>query len=123
MSSEPAQSTPEPEGFQLQLITPPEYPPGPYSNFVQATFTPHDFTIYFGSFNLPPVSEQPQEALQVPVRPVVTVSVPLNLVRGLIGVLQSQIANWEGSFGQPFPEPPGLGRPPEQATAEAEPEP
>lgn len=117
--SEEANQTPEPAASSppqpLMLVAPAEYPPGPYSNFVQVTITPHDFTLHFASYTTPVVTEPPKEPVRVPVRPLASVTIPLNLVRALIGVLEGQAANWQASFGQPLPdhpapEPPGPTR-------------
>jgi hypothetical protein len=106
---------------QYELIPPAESPetPAVYSNFAQATVSPHDMTLHFGWFAVPPLMEPPEETVQVPIRPLVKVTIPLNLVRGTIALLQRQLEAWEGSYGQQMPtEPPSAARPESQAEHE-----
>jgi hypothetical protein len=42
----------------------------------------------------------------VPVRPLVKVSLPLNLTRGLLRALESSMVAYEQAFGQPVPDQP-----------------
>jgi hypothetical protein len=67
------------------------------------TFTPHEFTLFFGHFAIPPLPEAPGRELEVPVQPLVTVALPLNMVRGLVDVLQRQLEAWETNFGSEVP--------------------
>jgi len=93
---------------QFRLV-PPSYAEAPavYSNFVQGTISPQDLTLYFGWYGVPPLAEPPTESVDIPIRPVMAVSIPLTLIHGVIRVLQSQVAAWEASTGQPFPEDQG----------------
>lgn len=101
--------------FRLSL---PSYAdvPSAYSNFVQATLAQHDLTIFFSWYATPPVGDKPSaEPVDVPVRPLMAVSVPLGILRPLIRVLESQAAAWEQSTGQELPT-----GPPTQAPADKE---
>jgi hypothetical protein len=82
-------------------------PPAPiYSNYVQATFTPEDFTLHLGWYAIPAFTEAPTEAVvDVPVTPVARIVLPLNIMRSLIAVLERQVENYEQSFG-PIPDHP-----------------
>jgi hypothetical protein len=103
------------QSMQMELVAPAE--PGTtmalYSNFIQVTLAPHDFTFHLGWFTFPAFTEPPQPGptgtVPVHVRPLAKVSVPLTLVQGIIRVLQSQVEAWEAAFGQPFPEEPKAG--------------
>lgn len=108
-----AVSEPSPQEAALRLVTTPDADiPPVYSNFVQVTFTPLDFTLHFGSYVIPALSEPPSGSeIQVPVRAIAKVSVPLSLVRGIVRVLERQINAWEESFGQPVPDQPEGVRP------------
>jgi hypothetical protein len=81
-----------------------------YANNVGVTATAEDMTMHLGWYALPVITEQPGDAdvIPVPVRPLAKVTVPLNLVRGIIAVLQNQLAQWEQNFGPlpPHPNPP-----------------
>ena len=74
--------------------------PAVYANFVQGTVTPFDLTLHFGWYAIPPLMENPGGIVDVPVRPIIKVSLPLSLVRGTIGLLEAQLRAWEDAFGQ-----------------------
>lgn len=92
------------EGFaaQFELVQPPESAdiPAIYSNFIQATITPLDLTLHLGWYALPPLTEAPTETIQVEVRPLTKVSLPINLVPGVIRVLQAQMDAWQETFAR-----------------------
>ena len=92
-----------PTQFRLVPSEEPGETPAIYSNFTQATISPFDLTLHFGWYALPALTEPPTETVNVPVRQVVKVTIPLNLVQGTIAVLQSQLEAWERSFGQQVP--------------------
>jgi hypothetical protein len=54
--------------------------------------------------NLPP--EGSDEMVPVPVQPVVSVAIPLNLAKAVVRALETQIENWEKAFNEPVPEQP-----------------
>jgi hypothetical protein len=88
-------------------LSPPSYAdvPAAYSNFVQATLAQHDLTIFFSWYATPPLADEPPtESVDVPVRPVAAVSVPLGILRPLIRLLEQQAAVWEQSTGQKLPD-------------------
>jgi hypothetical protein len=80
---------------------------------VQATYSPEDLTLHFGWYAIPALTEPPPEPVEVQVRPIAKVTIPLNLIRGVISVLQSQLEGWEQTFGmavQQHPNPPAPAR-------------
>jgi hypothetical protein len=111
-----AETTPE-QGVQvaLRLVAPADPGDAPilYSNYIQATYTPEDLTLHFGWYAIPAFTEPPSAPVDVDVRPVAKVTIPLNLIRGAISVLQSQLEGWEKTFGMPVqdhPNPPAAMR-------------
>jgi Protein of unknown function (DUF3467) len=82
-----------------------EQPAPTYANHVQVTFTPEDFTLYFGWYAVPPLLEPPKTTVEVHVEPMSRVVVPLNLMPSLVALLQRQIEAYEQSFGK-LPEHP-----------------
>ena len=77
-----------------------------YSNYVQANFTIEDFTMHFGWYTVPPISEPPADGIiDAPLEPVARVVLPVILVRNLIEVLKRQLEGYERNFG-PVPEHP-----------------
>lgn len=98
----------EREATQLHLFRDPEtpLPPALYSNHAQVTFTPEDFSLHFGWYEVPPLTEPPEGGrLSVEIDPRARIVLPLNFLRNLIAVLEAQIEAYEMSFG-PLPEHP-----------------
>lgn len=93
----------------MNVLPPQEWPrPYPYANYMVPTMTPHEFTLHFGHYTIPALTQPPEGGtLSVEVEPVVSVSVPLNLARGVARALEQAVRNWETAFGQSVPEPPG----------------
>lgn len=109
MSDQPSSETTKlasPQAVNAQFrLHPPDYGavPAMYANFAQATLAQHDLTLFFGWYATPPLNEPPEGPVDVPVRPLVGVSVPLGIVRPLIRVLEAQADAWEQSSGQKLP--------------------
>lgn len=81
-------------------------PPHVYANYVQATFTPEDFTLHLGWYTTPALRELPQDAtIEARIQPVARVVIPLNLMKNFIPLLQRQVRGYEESFG-PLPDHP-----------------
>lgn len=99
---------PQAEGTQFRLVAPVELGEtmALYANFIQVTASPHDFSFHFGWYTIPPLMEQPEGVQDVPIRPLAKVSVPLNLIRATIDLLQRQAEAWETNFGAPLPDQP-----------------
>lgn len=105
---QPAIDATEQEAVSAQFrLVPPSYSETPvvYSNFAQATPSQHDLTLFFGWYATPPLAEPPEAVVEVPVRPLVAVSVPLGVVPGLIRVLESQLEARQ-SEGEQSSDPP-----------------
>jgi|SRR5215218_63139 len=85
--------------------------PSFYSNFIQVTTSPYEFTVYFSRLSVPVVTQQPEAAVaEIRPQPIAAVSIPLNLARGFLEALDQQIQNWEATFRQPLPAEPKLGQ-------------
>jgi hypothetical protein len=76
-----------------------------YSNYIQANFTPEDFTLRFGWYAIPALAEPPEGPLVVDVEPMARIVIPLNLMKNLIALLQRQLQAYEESFGEIPPHP------------------
>jgi hypothetical protein len=74
-----------------------------YANFAQGAVSPYDMTLHFGWFSTPILAGPPEGAVEVPVRPLLSVTIPTNIVRGMIRVLESQLAAAEASAGLLIP--------------------
>lgn len=85
-------------------------PPVIYSNSVVINFTPEDFTLHFGHYNVPPLSEPPTSPINVEIEPVARVVLPVNLVPNVVALLQRQMQGYEESFDTKIPDHPN--RPP-----------
>lgn len=113
---------------QVRLVGPTVFAGTPnfYANYAQVGLSPHDFVMHFSHYSMPVISEPPTESLVIPVtpEPVATVSIPLNLVRGLIRALEGAAENWEKTFQQPLPVEPvsrtPTGSQPEQQQEEVD---
>ena len=82
------------EAVELRLV-PADFSGAPlmYANFIQGTAAQHDMTLYLGWYSTPPFGgEKPTEPVDIPVRPLASVTVPISLVPGLIRVLQAQLS-------------------------------
>ncbi len=113
--TERGQQPDKPAGFiQIRLIAPSDMSEAPtyYANYAQVGFSPHEFTLHFSRYSIPIISEPPSEPLTLEVRPqpVASVSIPLNLVPGLIRALQGQVENWETTFHQAVPTEPSTAQ-------------
>jgi hypothetical protein len=91
-------------------LKPAQYPDGPplYANVVNSSLSPHDVTLHFGWFSSPLLEEAPTGTLEIPVRAVASISLPLTMVRNLIKLLEAQADNWEANSGQTLPDARGL---------------
>ena len=93
----------------MKIVAPTDVGDAPvlYANHVQATATPEDVTLHLGWYALPPFTEPPPEPeVRVPVKPIAKVTVPLNIVQGIVTVLENQLKAYEQSYGQAVPKHP-----------------
>jgi hypothetical protein len=101
------------ESTEIRLVpAPTEGAPRAYANHLGVTHTPEDFTLFFGWYALSP-SNMPPASGEVAVQPVIQISLPVNLIRPIIAVLQRQVEGYEANFGEipPHPSQPGWGPP------------
>jgi hypothetical protein len=118
-----AANPPQPQPVALKIVVPldPGDTPVLYANHFHASGTPEDLTMHLGWYAIPPFTEAPETAeVEVPVRQLAKVTVPLSLVRGIITVLENQLTAWEKNFGQPVPVHPNPPPILEEQQAEAE---
>jgi hypothetical protein len=113
---------PEGHPVTLKIVVPTEVGQTPmlYANHFHATITPEDMTMHLGWYATPPLTEPPTGQIEVHVQPVAKVTVPLNLIRGIVTVLQNQIQAWEQNFGQEIPAHPNPPPAMPEQKAEAE---
>lgn len=103
----------EEQGAFFRIVPPEAGEVGPtlYANWVQVGFSPHDFRLTLGIYAFPPLQEMPTGQVPVPVEPISSVTLPLNLVKGLVRALEMQIAAWEKGFNEPLPDQPQAASP------------
>jgi hypothetical protein len=74
--------------------------PRGYANNLRVTFTAEDFTLFFGCYSTPPMDAPPKSGeIKAQVEPVMNVTIPLNILRSVIAVLQRQLDSYEENFG------------------------
>lgn len=95
MSESAAEETAE---FRLVPPSPTADAPSLYANFAQATVTQYDMTLFFGLYRVPPLQDRPTETVEVPIEPLVRVTLPIGVVQAVIDVMQRQLASWRDSF-------------------------
>jgi hypothetical protein len=61
--------------------------------------TPWDFTFHFGNFFIPPDVPQEPAELELEVKSVARITVPIRLIKGIVSALQKNIKRYEESFG------------------------
>ncbi len=91
----------EEKGHRIRLRPEPtEKGPEPiYANYVQVNHTPWDFTFHFGNFFIPPDVPQEPAELELEVKSVARITVPIRLIKGIVSALQKNIKRYEESFG------------------------
>jgi hypothetical protein len=93
------------DGRTAALVYPPvtEEDKPVYANYVAVSHTPWDFAVHFGTVVMPaaPVaSGQKSGTVEIPVRKVQTVNLPIPLIKGFIKALQTQVEKYEQSYGE-----------------------
>lgn len=101
-----AQQLPAPVTAQFRLAVP-DFGEAPvvYANFVHATATQHDITMFLGWYATPALSEQPTEPIEVPIKPVMALTIPRELAKSLVALLQASTATGEQTANQPSDTP------------------
>lgn len=74
-----------------------------YSNYVQASMSPVDVTVHLGWYSTPTFDQADppptDSTVDVPVRSLTKVSLPIPVARALQQVLANQLGLWEANFG------------------------
>jgi hypothetical protein len=94
--------------IELQIEVPPELEGGTYSNVLNVWHTAYEFTLDFGVMRSVEHPVEPDTPLQVPVRVVSRVRIPVTLLFEVLKALNTNMTNYEAAFG-PIGEP----RPPQ----------
>lgn len=94
--------------IELQIEVPAELEGGTYSNVLNVWHTAYEFTLDFGVMQAVGQQEDPAAPLQVPVRVVSRVRIPVTLLFEVLKALNTNMTNYEAAFG-PIGEP----RPPQ----------
>jgi hypothetical protein len=87
---------------QFQLVPGQETPDGLhlYANHAAVTATPHDISIHLGAFAIPALTAPPASTVDVPVRPVALVTIPISIAEPLAQLLLTQLSAWESNFSK-----------------------
>lgn len=87
--------------IELKLDVPPELEGGTYANVLNVWHTAYEFTLDFGVMQQvgEPDPEDPDAALQVPVRVVSRVRIPVTLLFEVLKALNTNMTGYESTFG------------------------
>jgi hypothetical protein len=91
------QSDDRPTEFQIQI--PNELEAGVYANFLSVWHTAYEFTLDFGVMQQVGEQEDSDSALQVPVRVVSRVRIPVALLFEVLKALNTNMSGYEATFG------------------------
>jgi hypothetical protein len=90
--------------IELKIDVPPELEGGTYANVLNVWHTAYEFTLDFGVMQQVGEPEDPDAALQVPVRVVARVRIPVTLLFQVLKALNTNMTGYESTFG-PIREP------------------
>jgi hypothetical protein len=90
--------------IELKIDVPPELEGGTYANVLNVWHTAYEFTLDFGVMQQVGEPEDPNAALQVPVRVVARVRIPVTLLFQVLKALNTNMTGYESTFG-PIREP------------------
>lgn len=90
--------------IELKIDVPPELEGGTYANVLNVWHTAYEFTLDFGVMQQVDEPEDPDAALQVPVRVVSRVRIPVTLLFQVLKALNTNMTGYESTFG-PIREP------------------
>ena len=85
--------------IELQLDVPPELEGGTYANVLNVWHTAYEFTLDFGVMQQVGEPEDADAALQVPVRVVSRVRIPVTLLFEVLKALNTNMTGYESTFG------------------------
>ncbi len=71
-----------------------------YANVITVNHTPWDFALHFYNLVVPVHTEKAEEPVDLTAKKTAVVSIPVTLVRGLIGALQTNLERYEQSYGK-----------------------
>ena len=93
--------------IELKIDVPPELEGGTYANVLNVWHTAYEFTLDFGVMQQVGEQEDTDSVLQVPVRVVSRVRIPVALLFEVLKALNTNMSGYEATFGpiRP-PEPP-----------------
>jgi hypothetical protein len=93
--------------IELKIDVPPELEGGTYANVLNVWHTAYEFTLDFGVMQQVGEQEDSDSALQVPVRVVSRVRIPVALLFEVLKALNTNMSGYEATFGPiRAPEPP-----------------
>ena len=85
--------------IELKLDVPPELEGGTYANVLNVWHTAYEFTLDFGVMQQVGEPEDPDAAVQVPVRVVSRVRIPVTLLFEVLKALNTNMTGYESTFG------------------------
>ena len=85
--------------IELQLDVPPELEGGTYANVLNVWHTAYEFTLDFGVMQQVGAPEDADAPVQVPVRVVSRVRIPVTLLFEVLKALNTNMTGYESTFG------------------------
>jgi hypothetical protein len=85
--------------IELKLDVPPELEGGTYANVLNVWHTAYEFTLDFGVMQQVGEPEDAEAAVQVPVRVVSRVRIPVTLLFEVLKALNTNMTGYESTFG------------------------
>ena len=85
--------------IELQIDVPPELEGGTYANVLNVWHTAYEFTLDFGVMQQVGEPEDAEAAVQVPVRVVSRVRIPVTLLFEVLKALNTNMTGYESTFG------------------------
>jgi hypothetical protein len=85
--------------IELKLDVPPELEGGTYANVLNVWHTAYEFTLDFGVMQQVGEPEDADAAVQVPVRVVSRVRIPVTLLFEVLKALNTNMTGYESTFG------------------------
>jgi hypothetical protein len=85
--------------IELKIDVPPELEGGTYANVLNVWHTAYEFTLDFGVMQQVGEPEDADAAVQVPVRVVSRVRIPVTLLFEVLKALNTNMTGYESTFG------------------------
>ena len=85
--------------IELKIDVPPDLEGGTYANVLNVWHTAYEFTLDFGVMQQVGEPEDADAALQVPVRVVSRVRIPVTLLFEVLKALNTNMTGYESTFG------------------------